>query len=355
MKTLFTYCMVAISIIFISCHNSNSPVNKCGLIEDTGPGGIDVIPKFEQEFIYGVSKNGDKLAFSYDEFDVKILNLKTLEVRKLDFSKLLNQNERFLCLFEVIWSPDDNNQLLINMSVGTDTNNNGRWNQYGVNQYIYDDVCNILTRITPSKFGKYGTHDYNCRVINWLNCSEYNGSFILFNIYGIYHISTGYFDPFNKKYSCISKNCNFYLNYFLEYDNNGVKNSFYLINDYRLFFKDSFHSISNGYPSWSPNSKKLAMTVIVDGEDNIPYSERRFDEVWIIDIEKFMRDKPSIVPVQKINFKNLYCRFTHNAAVYITDSTLAVSLGQWGGNDSLGYLYEINERGDILRQLTFEP
>jgi hypothetical protein len=100
--------------------------------------------------------------------------------------------------------------------------------------------------------------------------------------------------------------------------------------------------------SFSPDSKLLALSVdpIGDSSDGVLV----FEQIWI-----FSADSASPSNVQVINFQCLYC--TYNLlgayAVFLTDSTLAVSMYKDGSDTSA--LYEITLDGRIVRQLTYVP
>jgi hypothetical protein len=105
--------------------------------------------------------------------------------------------------------------------------------------------------------------------------------------------------------------------------------------------------------SWSPDGKKLAISVL-------PYYDTvtktgGFREVWIADIDRYFSEGLSAVPLQIINFQKDFC--TYNAwgtfGEFITNSTIAVTMH--GIDADASYIYEITLDGKMVRQLTSEP
>jgi len=102
--------------------------------------------------------------------------------------------------------------------------------------------------------------------------------------------------------------------------------------------------------SWSPSGKKVALSVLPTGDG----VHHQFEQIWILDIEKYQREHPDTLSFDVVNLQQRFCMYSFLGcyAEFISDSTLAVSMHVDGGNSSL---WEITTSGRKLRQLTFLP
>ncbi len=101
--------------------------------------------------------------------------------------------------------------------------------------------------------------------------------------------------------------------------------------------------------SWSPDSKKLAVTSLNSGNKSYSFG----GIIWIIDVEKWDKERPAIVPVEKIDIQKRFCMYAFGDALkaeFTSNTTLAVNMHHDG--DMLQTLWEITTDGRLLRQLT---
>lgn len=126
------------------------------------------------------------------------------------------------------------------------------------------------------------------------------------------------------------------------------------INTESINFSEYNDSILIHFASWSPDSKKLALSVEIKEAMSVAWNDLRYNEIWVIDVERYMQENSEFVPKTIINLRKLYCMYSSQTwAEFITDSTLAVSM--YKTSDNFSYLYEITTDGRMVRQLTFSP
>ena len=102
--------------------------------------------------------------------------------------------------------------------------------------------------------------------------------------------------------------------------------------------------------TWSPNGKRIALSVLP--KQGGP--KGTFEQIWILDAEKILQDRPDTHSVYIIDLQTRFCSYSFLGchAEFITDSTLAVSMHPDGGSSPL---WEISTTGRKIRQLTFLP
>lgn len=296
-----------------------------------------------------ISLDGKKLAFytnsGSDYFF--ILDLQTLELKVILLKNILPDTASWLrstICNAVRWCPYSSSKIYLacletRVKVGY---NNGVG-------YIYDLNTNAVTRVNPSKYGKFGLEGGN-DFRGWLKGSKEGVDSILLDtaIYLVQQDSM-YPRPLGYRRSITQS---------LHTDDIISTDGFSPINDEldiylnSVYFHES-HSIAlGGGMSFSPNGRKIALTVT----PRIPPSNQEqtdytgFQEIWIID-----RDNPKTgdeFASYKLNFQDLFCTYSGWGihAEYITDSTLAVSMHKDG--DAVSPLWEITDKGRIVRQLT---
>ena len=133
------------------------------------------------------------------------------------------------------------------------------------------------------------------------------------------------------------------------------------LNDKKFNLKDPFgKEFDFLFWSWSPDSKKLALSVLIQDSSyingKIVNPKWRGFEIWIIDIEKFLKTNPAIVyPDQIINLRQLYCfvgAVNNGDAEFTSNSTLALSVMH--REDPYPCIWEISTTDNrYLKQLSF--
>ncbi len=215
--------------------------------------------------------------------------------------------------------------------------------------YIYDLNKNTVTRVSPSKYGKFGLEDGN-NFRAWLRGSKEGMDSILLDtaIYllqqdSMYHRPEGY------KRNIVQS---LHTNDIMSTDGFSQMTGELEIYFNSTYFQESHSILSGGKMSFSPNGRKVALSVTPRIPP--PSMEQKalyeFEEVWIID-----RDNVNTVESlasYKLNLQDLFCTYSGwgICAEYITDSTLAVSMHKDG--DNISPLWEITDKGRIVRQLT---
>ncbi|TAL70276.1 MAG: hypothetical protein EPN82_03320 [Bacteroidetes bacterium] len=363
----FSFFAIYIVIIFIICScNESIDVTQTGCPLPryfTDPPGIHepISVHIEQK----LSSDGVKLAFLLDEEVIlEILNLKTGKIQKIDFYKKLPSNVRFIAYSDYDWCPYNGNRLLISAVTLTDTAGDGKKYVWGINLYVISLDGTELKKITPKECPKEGAQGIASLV--WLHESTNERDLISGSFYTIYsnhpldYIYEGIYIPQTNEFISPSpykllrrqaKDGSYYSHEYYQTSPSYKYNI--LINGQIINFAENNDSVTVGYVSWSPDSKKLALSVGISENDSVPLDNHRFSEIWIIDVEKYMIEKPLFIPVQIINLRKIFCMYGGMWAEFITDSTLAVSMG--GPNADFLYIYEITTDGKMVRQLTFEP
>ena len=351
MKILYILFVIAFLYLIQSCSDNIEPnpvITDCPLPDYYHDINLSTPPEPHME--QSLSSNGDKLAFllGFNPSILEILDLKTGLKYAVDIENRLPSNIKLLGIGKSIWCPYDNNRLLIHISTRTDTVGDGKKYVYGQNLYILSLDGSEFIRITPKKFGKAGSSS-GFGIGAWLIESSISEDYILID--SIFIPQKEIFLPNKSKWRfiSISKDNKNYLTCEWVGVVNGRSVWRYRINDDILKFSEVPELIN--YVSWSPDSKKFALTITPG--DSIINDSSRFREIWFIDVEKFMNEKPDTVPVQIINIRKKFCMYGGIWAEFLTNSTLAVSM--CGPHDNFSYLWEITTDGKKVRQLTFEP
>jgi len=291
------------------------------------------------------SLNRDYLILKYD-FKAYLLNLKTGGQRYLDIQSLLPDNVILSSAGYFYWCPYDNNRVLIHAVTGTDTTGDGITRYYyGQNLYIVTIDPFSVERVTPSIFGPAGGSFY---ITSWLPGSVPARDLI--------QLSNEIYIPQTDEFistdidllMAISQDGKYY---FSMIGRNAEAKTVWVINGNEFVFNDE---MGLNYSSFSPGGKYLALSV---SPPSASWEERRFDEIWIVNIEKFLSKKPDIVTPDKIiNLRNDFCMYAMVAnpcAEFISETTLAVAM--YADGDDKSYLWKVGIDGKLLGQLTFEP
>ena len=99
------------------------------------------------------------------------------------------------------------------------------------------------------------------------------------------------------------------------------------------------------FMSWSPDGKKIALSTNTGSGVNT-------DEIWILDIDRFLTTRPSKVPVKVMTIPAGYRTFNPYAE-FISNSTLAISMAKKGSDHCV--FWEVDLQGKVLRQITSRP
>lgn len=291
-----------------------------------------------------------------------LLNLKTGIVSYLDLQSKLLDNVRLSVASEFFWCPYDNNQVLVYAITGTDIPDDSivRY-YYGQNIYIVTlngSEVKDLKRVTPSILGPAGA-PINFNVYSWLPESSENRdvirlSYVIKSVGYIknYLIQEDKMLEFDENYNHIRAISKDGRNIF-SYRNKRNENNqlIWALNGYDFVFNEE---MGLDYCSFSPSGKYLALSV---SPPSASWADRRFNEIWIVNVEKFLKSKPdTIIPDRIINLRFDFCMYAMVAspcAEFISETELAVSMYKDG--DDKAYLWKVGIDGKLLGQLTFEP
>jgi len=371
MKNIFLLITLIIGLLFFgACGDGIAPI--CG---DTLPK-IDTLdcpyPEYlpagqgpknrpaKSHKLQRLSPDGTKIAYVVNENIIKIITLKSGAVETYIPKNMMSPNVLFNGCFDLRWCPYDDNKLCLMFVTTIDTTGKGRIGAYGQNLFILQRKENTFEKIGLPYASQTGPT--TLLLYGWLKGSTPSVD-SLFLLYGTdsWYLS-GIIIPQEKKNVLIS-----------EFDKLG---SYGFLTDY-LYSPDGQHSAAliqqmrvspygsniliDGIPllfaedtvdllsrlSWSPDGKKLAVTLSARG---------KWESVWVIDVEKWIRERPVFAPVEKIDFQKRFCMYNFGGgpidAEFITNTTLAVSSHHDG--DMLCPLWEITTDGRLLRQITHD-
>ena len=296
-----------------------------------------------------ISLDGKKLAFinNIGSEYFSILDLQTLQLKSVFLKDILPDTASWLknsICQGLRWSPYSPDKLFLICLEYRITRSD--YNGVG---YIYNLTTKNVTKVNPSKYGKFGLEGGN-NMRNWLRGSREGFDSILLDT-AIYLVQQDSMYPRPLGYQrSITQS--------LHTDDIIGTNGFSQVTDEldiylnSIYFHES-HSITQGGPmSFSPNGRKIALTVTprtppLNQEQIYIYG---FPEVWIIDRNSTATGDE--FASYKLNFQDLFCTYSFwgISAEYITDSTLAVSMHKDG--DAVSPLWEITDKGRIVRQLT---
>jgi len=305
------------------------------------------------------SYDGKNLIFrSYNK--AYLLNLKTGVVSYLDLQSKLPDNVRLSVASEFFWCSYDNNQVLVYAITGTDIPDDSivRY-YYGQNIYIVTlngSEVKDLKRVTPSILGPAGA-PANLYIYSWLPESNENKDVILLTCDKCgSNYATRYVVQEDKMFDI---NDNYYFRaisndgkiLFSELGRNADAKTVWVINGNEFVFNEE---MGLDYSSFSPSGKYLALSV---SPPSASWADRRFNEIWIINVDKFLKAKlDTVFPDRIINLRFDFCMYAMVAspcAEFISETELAVAMYKDG--DDKAYLWKVGIDGKLLGQLTFEP
>lgn len=286
---------------------------------------------------YSCSPDGKWLAFTVNSgtASLNLLNLKTLEITSLPTRSFLPDTGRYTdanyCT-NVLWCPYDNNKLLMDCHGSFASGSS-------YNSYIYNISTKKVERITSPLSGVDGGFYFS----NWLRGSK-EGLDSLYDGSQIYVPQEDKFYPKPEGYLYFMSQ-SYAKDNSLIYDFSGAYYTLY-INGNRYGTGSYMKNIE--HISWSPSGNKIAFSTQSYTPGNNPDNHNGdFEEIWIYDLRYFGEE------VYRLNLQDLFCKYSFRgiSAEYITDSTLAVSMHKDG--DKTSPLWEITDKGKIVRQLTF--
>jgi len=322
----------------------------CAALVDDGNGYR--IPA-DYDMAQGISHDGKWLLFVTNEGDggAYVLNLITLERKQIIVSGGGLPHNHDISWDNPIWCPYDSDLVALNVTTLDPQNNGGSGEVQNI--FTYRASTGESKLITPQIYDPISHGD---RIIgSWLLGSKPGMDSIIVQYgggAGIYVPQTQaliYRGPFPGLPGAMdtfafSPN-NLHSLSFWRDSNISQTTLLYFLDGKKLITPRAVQTLS---ASFSPNSNLIALSVQPTG---IPSDGSEvYQQVWI-----FSTDSSSPSSVQIINFQCLFC--TYNVlgayAVFLTDSTLAVSMHKDGLDTSA--LYEITIDGRIVRKLTYVP
>ena len=365
MRKLIIYIILHLGII--SCKDHTTTVSQ----PKPCPMPAQIVDGMNADPIWGhdpckLSPDGTKLLIIVEGYILKVLDLKTLSLKAIDFQSKLPKNMKlFSTSANVVWCPYDNNRIIAQCGIEIDTIGDGKNYLYG-QQLIETTIDgNELNIVTPKVLGPTGEPNV-LGIYAWLpNSTSGDDKFLLTyspkqdgSSYHVYSPQKQTFEPinFNEPNGATFTDYTYDMKYTLwsGYTQNyiGFNNNFY-----ELTIKDS-NIADAGFGTFNPSRKKFSFSVWVHNSSTKD-SNNRGAEIWIIDFDKFLQNPTLPLQIEKIiNLKDRFCMFnTHASATFISETTLAVNMYKGGYNklDGFKYLYEIDINGNMIRQLTFVP
>lgn len=358
------FLVITLCIILASCEDEPThPIEKKP--QDTTQQKPDTLDCPEPEHddrgdwfspLYGadrprLSHEGKKLAYRINEGAIHVLDLQSLQDRTLDI-RAMTQAPGFslIAVGTVLWCPYDSDRLLVHTAGFTDTAGDGNF-AYGQHIFIVSLLKNSAQNVTPSAFGKAGG---DFLLYSWLVSTNIlqDSIFLLYDLPNDGGFRQGIYVPQLQTIT----NTNFPevrsfqqskagINYF------GVSSASPFIGDTYLNGKLlTLPSESINYMSWSPNAKKIALSVMPKGDP----AKLRFEKIWVLDADKFLKE--NVINIDTIDLQKRFCMYSFGGGIsaeFITDSTLAVSMHKDKSVSS--NLWEITLDGRMKRKLTELP
>ena len=289
-----------------------------------------------------VSHDGKMLSYAINGFGataLQLLDLKTLQSTVIPLRQILPDTADWLednRIINSIWCPYDGNKIFIQCS--------GSYKQGGQYRgYIYNITTKGCIRIKPFNSPIKGEFqaDSWLRGSNELIDSFRTGSAIYVPQKDKFYPNTYPTALFQSPYSNDD--------YSIVLDAGGTSSKSYINGDY-IYQSPNILYIS--HVSFSPDRKKLVLTVDPAIPPENPEYMTQFPEVWVFDLAEYQGFTNVDQHIYRLNFQNLFCKYSFRDidAEYITDSTLAVSMHKDG--DAVSPLWEITDRGKVVRQLT---
>ena len=373
MKTLLPLIFLSIILlIFSSCGDGLAPngvedLPKIDTFDCPQPKyRLDGIPENQPakaHKLQRVSPDGSNIAYVQNERYIKILDLKTGAVETYDPKVMMDSNVFFNGCFAMRWCPYDNNKLCFMFVTAIDTMGSGGRKKYGQNLFILYRKEKRFDRIDlpfASRTGPEGLFLYG-----WLKGStpKMDSLFLVYgvnqkSIYGIVTLQEKKIVPVPEfeKVGAIgtiedfsySPNRSHSVSLLTDISAPYIRSAIYIDGIPLEFPRDTLELLKKA--SWSPDGEKLAVTLRLSSQNSHPH-----ETVWVIDVEKWLRERPAIVPIEKIDFQKRFCMYNLSGygsigAEFLNNKTLAVSCHHDG--DMLCPLWEITTDGRLLRQIT---
>ncbi len=351
---------ILLILLFFSCReNPPQPIvtpKSCPLpIQFTDPNAMPIGMHYASK----MSPDGTKLFYSVGGAGANILDLKSLNISQFDIRPLLPKNTKLGSVIPVIeWCPYDNTKFVVLVRFGVDTVGDGKKFPGGEHLILCSIDGSYYKEITPKIFGPLGSQ-IPITLNAWLAISSDGDDWFLIGYRLDEHGKKyyGYFNPLTQELQeqeykgLTSHTFDLKYNYYANFDS--LHKLRYYINDIEMIFKDT-ETADMSYASFSPDGKYFAIAAYVNDKNKALDSTSRLAEVWIIDVEGFMKNPVQPVPVKIINIREKLCMFSYGLhPVFTSNNTLAVSMFKNG--DTFSYLYEIDLEGNLIRQLTSVP
>ena len=352
--------IILLSLIFLySCkeHSSQPIIPKdCSLPIQFTQQNVDHVPGY---FANKASPDGSQLLFSYEGVeDLNLLDLKTLNVTKIDFRNCLPKNMKIDNAGGVqYWCPYDNSIFVAICIIYIDTVGDGK-NFISGNHLIKTNIAGTYFEdICPKTFGPLG-QPIILSCDGWLPTSKQGSDTFLLAYEPNYHSSkyvkycpqTQYLQDVERTgISTYSYDGKYYYRMISDFTLNNLDNTRFYINQSEITYKDENNAFCRG-GHFSLDGKKFAISANIT--DTLPNDKKRLSEIWILDVDKFMLNPINPALLKIINLKENFCMFTYAAdAVFISNNTLAVNM--FNAGDKFSNLWEIDTNGNLIRQLTF--
>ncbi|HEY3875134.1 MAG TPA: hypothetical protein VGM92_06630, partial [Candidatus Kapabacteria bacterium] len=261
----------------------------------------------------------------------------------------------------IIWCPYDTDLLLVETSSDVDTSGH----DFSVeNLFIYKISTGTSTLINPAVFGIYGPSIIG--VVDWLPTSSLGHDSIVIgyshlvspdgkNFIGIYCPETQALIPRPYSNDTFAWSHDRKHRIWMKPDtlltpspNYGYFIQLPYFDSIPLVFSEPIDTPGINGATFSPNDSLVAYWVDPLGASS---SDTIFEQIWVC-----KTSAPTNI-ISVINFQCCFCTYSIDGGidpVFITDSTLAVSMYHFG--DISDPLWEISDQGcNIVRQLTFPP
>ncbi|MBL8003475.1 MAG: hypothetical protein JNL36_00120 [Candidatus Kapabacteria bacterium] len=343
----------------------------------------DYLDSFSQNrswYYYSIqsSNQGNFLLYTLDYTNrYYLLNVSTGQSSFIDFNKMLPNHLNFEALGSAVSCPYDENKIMLNILLSTDTIGNGKGYVEGQYLYEFNQSNNDLKDVSPDFFGKYGMNPRSgvANLLRWLNTSSIGNDFVVLSNYGMYHIQNQTLTPtindpkFNISISSDGKNIFRVVHGdFVRIDDqdpfsDGYKKYFFYLNNVLLEFDSLFiTSLDGGELYFTQNGKYLVGAFIrgqfipnpldihgnIDSSKIIPKEKLNTKEFFVIDVEKTL-SSGKLVLVYNFSFVKKYCLFRVNSVKPLTNNTVTVSMSY--DRYDIADIYEMSFDGRILRKL----
>lgn len=303
-----------------------------------------------------VTADGRSMVYlSTESAHIRVVDLGSLVERRVDLQSLLPDNVALMSVGWVVACPYDPNVVLVRCVTTTDTTGDGRSDGAGVNYYRLTLDGRSAERVTPRMYGQTGSFiGYHFYV--WLNTSKSGPDSLLGAFGGVERLpdigweriyipsrDTMVLPPTG---GIATQTRDGHTRLIFTWEGAARKMRTHL-NDVELHLDGDVSTIT--HYSFSPDGRKLSFLITPEGPDTV----RRYGEIWIVDVEKYLRERPTIAEVQVINTQKRFCTYGNLDPVFVTNTTLAVSMRR--DLEPGEYIWEITLDGRRVRQLTFAP